>query len=713
MLITNLELAQATLEIFAGFICLLIMTIVIINRHRNEEMKFFLWMFGVSAMLFFAEAAAYIFRGNVDNISLFMTRASNFTVFMLNLVLGGLCIRYIQSLLKTCGITASKFFLRFADACILLGMGILVLNLFTGWMYSFDSSNYYHRAVLWYVYTALSVLCLFTGVFMAIRYRRIMGKATIFSVAFFAVVPILAILIQSFLYGLAITNLGIAIAILLLFISYLVRWRDGQYEDKEEDDKRRRLLQVIVLFVIMTVVMSASIVSCIISIRTISAKNSKDDSQLIAHMVASGIQEELLRPITVAKTICRDADMKNILKKSAAEGAESTEEEMTEYLQALKQGFGYQMVFAVCAENGAYYTYKGITKYIDPEHDEHDIWYSDFVESGKEYDLNVDTDEGNDYALAVFVNSRVYDENNELIGVSGVAVTMTALQTLLKQYEREYGVQVVLTNEAGLIQVAGDGKRIEEETISTEDFKKDSVNFTYTRKEQSSRLVRYMPNFDWYMVVEDMNPEKIDIREVTLPSIIIFIVGLFMMTVAFSVVTIREQKLAKQLAIKREASITDELTGLLNRRGYEEEIERIKEKKTLHNLAYIMMDLNGLKGVNDNLGHNAGDEYIIGAAKCMISPFAKYGKVYRIGGDEFVAMLRCTKAQAEDSVNTLNYLVENWRGQAGNDMSISVGLVYGGDEPKLSLEEIIQLSDKRMYEEKEKYYIRTGKVRRK
>ena len=56
-----------------------------------------------------------------------------------------------------------------------------------------------------------------------------------------------------------------------------------------------------------------------------------------------------------------------------------------------------------------------------------------------------------------------------------------------------------------------------------------------------------------------------------------------------------------------------------------------------------MMDLNGLKEANDNIGHEAGDELIIGASKCMDNAFSGLGRTYRVGGDEFVALLRGTR----------------------------------------------------------------------
>lgn len=62
---------------------------------------------------------------------------------------------------------------------------------------------------------------------------------------------------------------------------------------------------------------------------------------------------------------------------------------------------------------------------------------------------------------------------------------------------------------------------------------------------------------------------------------------------------------------------------------------------------YASIDVNGLKIVNDEIGHAAGDELIKGAAKCMKEVIGSYGKVYRTGGDEFVSIFFASKEQLE------------------------------------------------------------------
>ena len=107
----------------------------------------------------------------------------------------------------------------------------------------------------------------------------------------------------------------------------------------------------------------------------------------------------------------------------------------------------------------------------------------------------------------------------------------------------------------------------------------------------------------------------------------------------------REKKAKDAYNRRYEASIKDELTGLYNRRG--------------------------LKEANDNIGHEAGDELIIGASKCMDKAFSGLGRTYRVGGDEFVALLRGTREEAQDAVKTFDYLTENFQGNLISEISVS------------------------------------------
>ena len=173
------------------------------------------------------------------------------------------------------------------------------------------------------------------------------------------------------------------------------------------------------------------------------------------------------------------------------------------------------------------------------------------------------------------------------------------------------------------------------------------------------------------------------------------------LSVIFAVRSIEYEKRKEEQLLR--SSTTDELTRCYNRRAYEQDIKKLTaDKKFL----YLSADVNGLKAVNDRLGHAAGDELLCGVAGCMKQSFEDYGKVYRIGGDEFVTILFTDEEQFGIIKQNFDLLVDNWSGDTVPHMSVSCGAVWSDERQWESVREIAKLADQRMYEKKAKHYVR-------
>ena len=104
-------------------------------------------------------------------------------------------------------------------------------------------------------------------------------------------------------------------------------------------------------------------------------------------------------------------------------------------------------------------------------------------------------------------------------------------------------------------------------------------------------------------------------------------------------------RLRDELRRQRYAASHDPLTGLLNRRGFYELGETVLADPSHPPLTCVVFDLDGFKGINDTLGHAAGDEVLVAIAK-RFAAFAEDNLVARLGGDEFVGIL--AQATTED-----------------------------------------------------------------
>ncbi len=159
-------------------------------------------------------------------------------------------------------------------------------------------------------------------------------------------------------------------------------------------------------------------------------------------------------------------------------------------------------------------------------------------------------------------------------------------------------------------------------------------------------------------------------------------------------------------------SKTDELTGLLNRRAYEEDIYAQDEVPESEHFISMALDVNGLKVTNDTLGHAAGDELLVGAGQCISKCFGSYGKVFRTGGDEFIAILTCDNEKMKEAVACFEETMSGWKGSLVDELSISYGYVSKEEEPEKSVRELGIIADKRMYEAKSDHYRKKGIDRR-
>ena len=191
----------------------------------------------------------------------------------------------------------------------------------------------------------------------------------------------------------------------------------------------------------------------------------------------------------------------------------------------------------------------------------------------------------------------------------------------------------------------------------------------------------------------------------------ILIVGIYL-TLASCLLVLMLSRVLKEKYEKEKymyTSNTDELTKCFNRRAYDSDMEKLDLNTEW---AYISLDLNGLKQANDSLGHSAGDELICAASNCMKFAFASYGKIYRIGGDEFVVLIQESVSDIDSILQVFDTTIHDWHGQYSNSISVSYGVVKSSEQEFDSVQEISKLADERMYQNKKDYYTTSGNDRR-
>ncbi len=154
----------------------------------------------------------------------------------------------------------------------------------------------------------------------------------------------------------------------------------------------------------------------------------------------------------------------------------------------------------------------------------------------------------------------------------------------------------------------------------------------------------------------------------------------------------------------------DELTKLHNRSFYADELNRL-ERKGRYPISIIMIDVNGLKAINDELGHQAGDALLRRMGEVLIKAVEEPAYACRIGGDEFAILMPDTDEHGAESMmeNLDELLAINNQFYNGTMLQTAMGYATGKDGVRL--ETTIRLADRAMYEAKREHYLESGSGR--
>lgn len=161
----------------------------------------------------------------------------------------------------------------------------------------------------------------------------------------------------------------------------------------------------------------------------------------------------------------------------------------------------------------------------------------------------------------------------------------------------------------------------------------------------------------------------------------------------------REQTYAHNLSIAQDKANNDALTGVKNKYAYvteEERLNRMLENGQKVRFAIAVCDINGLKQINDTLGHQAGDRFIIRGCRLICSIFS-HSPVFRIGGDEFAIILQDKDYDQMDDLMTILQR-KNTENQKKGDVVIAAGMErYNGES---SVSDVFKKADEQMYQNK-------------
>ena len=428
---------------------------------------------------------------------------------------------------------------------------------------------------------------------------------------------------------------------------------------------------------------------------------------LTSDTVYSEIQKDLVRPVLISSMMARDTFLRDWVV-----AGEQDPEQMTRYLQEVLSHYDAFTAFFVSDKTRLYYQAKGILKQVS-EHEARDQWYWHTRSMQAPYEINADVDMANADRLTFFINYKVFDYDNNFIGVSGVGLAVDAVVKLIDDYQERYQRSVFFVDSSGQITLTGAsggpmGAKVGQLLSDVKPLagllsqlpKPQSGSFEYQVENNGHFLnVRYIPELNWYLFVDQHEGQSLGtIRQTLYLNLLICLLVTAIVLASVGIVMRRYQRRIEALAT------TDVLTELPNRRGFNILAgQALQEAKRSQNpLHALLIDLDHFKQLNDTYGHLAGDEVLRAFARQLRSNLRKADIVCRWGGEEFILLLKDTDS------TTAQQLAEKIRAQteqkhypfAGVNLHISTSMGLTELRADDSLDSLLGRADKALYRAK-------------
>lgn len=467
---------------------------------------------------------------------------------------------------------------------------------------------------------------------------------------------------------------------------------------------QKKLYSAIVLAGVLVLgFIATSVISYYMARDSMSGRIASETLPLTSDNVYSEIEQDLLRSVLISSLMAHDT-----LLRDWTLAGEDNPKQIVRYLAEIQRKYDTTTAFYVSDRSRNYYHARGVLKQVQPD-DEQDAWYFRSRAMNDAYEINVDTDTADPSRLTIFVNYRVTDYEDNLIGVTGIGLSVNAVAKLIASYQHRYAREIYLTDREGQVTLRGPGfagpdnlrDRPGMGRVATTILASPSASVTYQRPDGRKVYVnsRLIPEFDWYLIVQQ--PESTADARI-LDALVINMAAALAIAALVAVIgwfAVRNY----QLGLEQMAG-TDALTGCATRRVFDALFAQVL-KNALRNdvpLSLLAIDIDHFKQINDEHGHTVGDRVLRRLSEIFRAHLRDNDTVCRWGGDEFVILLGdCALDNARHVAEAIRADVSHQAMPAGErliDITVSIGAAQhqSGED----LRSLIIRADEAMYHAK-------------
>jgi diguanylate cyclase (GGDEF)-like protein len=464
----------------------------------------------------------------------------------------------------------------------------------------------------------------------------------------------------------------------------------------------RRQLMLMLWVLLSAGFIAISLIGYFVSKQAIRETIIAQDLPLTSSNIYSEIQRDLIRPILISMTMAHDTFVRDWVLRG-----EKNLPDMSRFLKEVKERHGAFSSFFVSDKSGMYYTAEGALKRVS-SFEPRDAWYYRVRGMSEDYEINVDPDLANADALTIFINYRVFDYSGNYIGATGIGLTVDSVRRLINEYQERYKRKIYFVDLRGRVVEFGNKKKqaLDLHTVPSLGPQIDRIvserrgSYQYEANGDNHILhVNYLPELKWLLFVEQNEAVALAAVRQTLYtnlaiSVIVTLIVIFLIQFAFN----RYQWQLEEMAS------TDKLTGLLNRHAFTILIDKLlaEYRRAPRPISMLVIDIDHFKHINDEHGHQIGDEVLTIIARRLESGLRESDLAVRWGGEEFLLALKgCDRNEAlriaENLRESISALPVEIQGKTLN-LTISIGVSeFNGSE---SPDQTIDRADSALYKAK-------------
>jgi diguanylate cyclase (GGDEF)-like protein len=403
---------------------------------------------------------------------------------------------------------------------------------------------------------------------------------------------------------------------------------------------RKNRLIILVVVVLGTAFFATAILSYGVSRARMHDLIVSSELPLTSDTVYSEIQRDFIKPIQASSLMASDT----FLRDWALAG-ETDVTAIKKYLAEQKRVNAAFTTYFVSGKTYHYYTADGVRKTVSRD-DTHDVWFFALENAKVDYVLELDTDQHHDNALTIFINYRVFDYNNNFIGIAGMGLNVDVVRDSVGRYQQQFGRKIFFVDQAGKVMMSGEDAQLltDIRTVPGLSALADKIlggqggALEYEKDGETHLLnVRYIPELKWYLFVERVEEQAMqDMRRTLYINLLIAVLATTLVAAVLAGAVNRFHAELDKYAT------TDSLTGLTNRRAFDILFHQaaLGAKRNDRPLSLVLFDIDHFKKINDQFGHLAGDEVIKSVARIISERSRASDVACRWGGEEMLLLLQ-------------------------------------------------------------------------